>query len=891
LFVDIDYNKKIKNAKLHLAKPNRTVIGVITEKFSDSAKFKLGSVNELTFSIPYKVDSEESILIDNKDTHLIKEKMLIKLTFGAYKEWFIVDSIQEDGGDTDTFTVSCYSYGNILKDKESVIFEEDMTYNGTQALTHVLTGTEFALGEVDTMFDHMYRSMNDVSSSDSTRMESLNNVAEAFGGLIVWDTENKSVSLKDPDAYGKFRGLTVNYGRLLKTIRKTRTTDEMVTRLYIEGDDGLSINNVNPTGQRYIEDFSYFMYPFERDEVTKEVVKSSYYMSDDLCHAILDHNKSVGENAQTIKDKQNLLATKRSSMIVLESDLMLLEGELENILGLLDIAKSTNDTALITQRESERDLKQQEVNNKKGEILTLQQEIDTVVSELDTLYNTISKESNFTQELIEELEFYIIEKTWRDDRYIDEQELYDDGLREFTKIREPKIVLDVSMDNLMNVVEEQYYWDKLVVGDRIKVRYPQMNLDYMATIVEIEFDFEEGTANLIVANTRELLDDMEKLQQVIYKNTSATTVLEVNKHKWDKVNKVENDVLSIIQNAWDATKNKIIAGVNNSVEMSNRGIIIQNPDFPNEVIIMQSGVLALSKDGGENWQTAITPDGVVAERLLGRVIAGENLLITNQNGSFTFDNSGVVIEADSFIVRSSSGGNLKDDWQSATRFTEELSDDNFVTSYEKRTLLNYWNNQYEPTYSYTIDKLNTFFTDGGNSIQSVVDYKNNYQSLYDYLYVNLQEDGYTLLDAQNMSKTTLIVKSEYDTALNNFTHSQIEIDSLIEKQAKVLNDEANSRIDEVENDVVWKVELISSNGLTFKNNIINTTITAKVYRGKDNITNTLPTTSFIWNKVNSDGTVDTVWNNEHVGVGNTITIDGSDIDKRATFSCDIDIVK
>ncbi len=49
---------------------------------------------------------------------------------------------------------------------------------------------------------------------------------------------------------------------------------------------------------------------------------------------------------------------------------------------------------------------------------------------------------------------------------------------------------------------------------------------------------------------------------------------------------------------------KLTQVLKNSVNISGRGIIIRNPDFPNDVLIAQSGVLALSRDNGKTWKNS-----------------------------------------------------------------------------------------------------------------------------------------------------------------------------------------------------------------------------------------------------------------------------------------------
>lgn len=893
MFIDINYNKRPQKARLHLAKPNKEVIAHLSEKFQDSLALKLGNINELSFSIPHYIeDDNTNEYVRNPHIESVREKMLIKVTLSTYTEWFVIDSIEEDGDDSDTFNVTAFSLGYELRGKRISGFTTE-SMNATEIASELLSETVWTIKEIDPMFDGMFRSFE--SGDDSNVLEAIIQWSETFGGLIVWHSDERQISLLNMAENGKYKGLSIDYGRYLRSIKRTRTTDDMPTRLYVYGSEDLGIASANPTGMPYLEDFSHYMYPFQRDE-DKNVIEKSHFMSDDLCHALLDHQLLVGNNAPMIAEISGQVAEKTTTLTMSQMALDELELELETILALLDMAQATEDTALIAQRKDERNAKESEVQAKMLEVQVLKTDLFELEGQLETLQKDISNQANFTDELLYELNLYIHSATWRDDRYIDVQELYEDGLKHFNKIRQPKVVIEVTMDNLMNIVEEQYYWDKLVLGDLIKVKYPQMNIEYMAKIIEINYDLEAGEANLIIANTQDLLNDTEKFTQLLYGSQSASTLVQNNKYKWDKVNAIEKEVSNLISSAWDANKNKIIAGVNNSIEIGNRGMIVRNPSFPDEILIVQSGIIALSKDGGETWKSAMTPDGIIAERLVGQVIAGEELMITNSSGSFTLDQNGAVFNVDSFEIRSSGGGgNLIDRWQQHSDFIDEYRDDNLITAYEKKMLNIKWNDILS-RYISNSNKINGYYEDGGVSKQFVTDYHNRYEELYDYLFVTPHGEK-PMLAEDNLAYTTRIVGSEFDTKFRNYDSALVTLEEQLSLQAVGLAEKAitnaenaQKNIDEVMNDVVWKIELSSSNGLTFKNNNINTVITARVYRGKDDVTATLPLNGFIWRKYDKNGAENTAWGVSKEGIGNTIQVTESDIQEKATFNCDIFIV-
>jgi hypothetical protein len=87
----------------------------------------------------------------------------------------------------------------------------------------------------------------------------------------------------------------------------------------------------------------------------------------------------------------------------------------------------------------------------------------------------------------------------------------------------------------------------------------------------------------------------------------------------------------------------------------------------------------------------------------------------------------------------------------------------------------------------------------------------------------------------------------------------------------------------------YHVEISSSQGLQFKNGIIETVLTARVYKGGVDVTESLDANAFRWMRMSDDSESDDVWNAEHFGGAKSVSITKNDILKRATFSCSVNL--
>ena len=88
----------------------------------------------------------------------------------------------------------------------------------------------------------------------------------------------------------------------------------------------------------------------------------------------------------------------------------------------------------------------------------------------------------------------------------------------------------------------------------------------------------------------------------------------------------------------------------------------------------------------------------------------------------------------------------------------------------------------------------------------------------------------------------------------------------------------------IDEQIPIRVEVESSNGNMFLRNNISTQLTCTVYKGNDDITDTV--TRFNWSKKNSDGTIDPNWS--RLAGGRTITISNEDVASKAIFTCTVE---
>ena len=719
---EFDPFKKPIEPQIFLAKPNREIIAKISESYNIKFRDLILQLNDISFDIPYVVPFNDKF-VSNKNVELIKERYLLKVVRGSKVEWFTITKINDNmDEDKDYMSLEATSLGYQLRSRLLKKYHNDSAHAKT-VLTEVLTDTNWKIDYIDADFQLTYREFD---FQDTNVLDAVFKIAETYNAILLWNTVNRTISLVKPELFGVNKGLKFSYGHYLRTLGKESNSDEMVTRLRAYGKDGLSIQNVNPTGQPYIENFSYFMFPFERD-VNRNVIKHSEYMSDSLCHALLDYTQLIeskkSEFSTLLGNKESLQKTRTTKENELKT-LQKQEAAVDNIVTLqqadknmwfykynhngstvlnttklnplnayvlmIKVADTNNLTiklngivsnvvvgkwvvigkvkfsnfesiessgssnsevyiqiANITDEENTTsnneaaliekyciDNKKMQIASKKSEIEILNNQIKIVEDNISTLRKLMAVENNFTTQQLEELNDYILEKTFSDEKYIDEKDLFKDAKEKFIELQKPQTVIKLSVVDFLRIIEEQHNWDKLLLGlgDTVTIEYEKIGVKVTARLIGIEYDYENFDINLTIANVKDITDDRKLFEKYIYNSNYTSTVVNNSKDRWGQAVKDSSEISKLFENFWNKVTNEVNFASNEYCYMDRKGLTIVDPNDPLRFLRATHGVLAITRSGGLRYETALTADGLIAEVVLGKLILGERVTIGDPDG-------------------------------------------------------------------------------------------------------------------------------------------------------------------------------------------------------------------------------------------------------------------
>lgn len=675
----LDLTLKKEKPELFLLKPDQTTIAKLTEAYDIKLTTKLGNINELSFKIPYFYEFNHKF-IENSHIKQLRDRYIIRLQLNKKSELFLLNEYANTMyADSDYKEIKCYSLAIELRD----IFIRDYDATGFTLqeifddkvnrlenyfpsppfpidfknsltplqLKGLLYKSNWRVVHIDPEFTD--RLSFKIDKTSTTLLNALFQIAQLYTATLVFDTEKRTISIKKPLSQTYNEGLTFSYGHYLKTLNQEIKTEKMVTRLYVYGKDDLDISSVSPVGSGYIEDYSYYMYPFKRNEETKEILSHSYYLSDELCNSLSAYRQLLTDNEDNIKNLRKDLADLSSQWITLKTQLSQKEQEVVNAQYTHYIKWCTDrDDGTTTGEPYDEETYQklvddtaewQAVVKAREEYLTLleqvnakEQEVQAKQAELEALRDFLSEGKNFSPTLLTEKKQFTIEREFRDSNQVNAETLYKRGLEEFKALQLPEKSIAIDIVNFLDCIEEQWNWKKLKLGATVIIRNENIGVNVTANIIEIAYDFNNGSIKLTIANKEDLTNEAQDLAKLINKLVSTSIQVERTRPLWEKLETRQSEVNDILNAFWDEVKNQVNMAVNQSVVIDEMGITIyeldENGEHTDKFLRATNGVLALTDDGGKSYKHAITSNGIIGERIYGRIITGEELTLGDPEG-------------------------------------------------------------------------------------------------------------------------------------------------------------------------------------------------------------------------------------------------------------------
>lgn len=631
-----DYNSQLinKKPKIWLCKPNREPIAKIKDTYGEQLTIDLGAINKFSFTIPATIQRNHQTVM-NPLVEEIRERFIIKLKIDSLDEYFIIMKINKnmENDGFESVTYEAYSTGfQISQGRIREYSEESKTLRELATDMLKIGQTNWKVDYIDGDANIKHRSF-EVPSNNS--LQSIFDLCQKFNVITTFDTVRKMISFHKPNNIGINKGLRLKEGIYLENFNLTIDPEKMITRVFGYGQDGLEFRSLSATGSNYIEDYSFFMYPFECDD-NYNVIKMSHWMSNELCIALTKYKKLLASVEGQFKTLTEQSVLKKDEIQQKEQELSVIEAKINDLKNQRDMINYT----YADQAESRPDwqaviasltAEENNANNKKQEITNKNTELDSIKVNINTLREQVKVSNNFTVVEIEEWQEYIIGYDYFNDSITDEKDLLEETKEIFKEVSQPPLNLTLSMDNFMANVDIGLN-EKISIGDILTLKSKYLNVNVKAKITQMIFNYDAMSMSVTVANTIQAGDDFERLIDQLNLSASTSTTVDIDKIKWNDGREALDMTSQYINNALDSSKQLITGGLNNSVQLSERGLIAVDMLDPNAWLMIQNGCLFITPDNGNHVTVGISKNGVHAEVIAGKLVMGNKLHIESESG-------------------------------------------------------------------------------------------------------------------------------------------------------------------------------------------------------------------------------------------------------------------
>lgn len=559
--VTVNEIKNTYTVKLH--KANETPISEIPFSFVNNLKHDLCDIESITLTVNKYYISD---LYKERVEYLLYDEFINERMISLDGKLFVIKSISENDK---TKVKEITAYGKQKKLEKNYISVADVGFyivdedkeNDIYSLNdYMYEETGWRFGYVDDLVRYKDKEkttprMRWQEDVETDWYDYLNNVlSKQFNCITVFNNEEGLVDLYHIDGFGDKVKILLSYDNYLKELERTSNTSDIVTKLKLVGnEDKCIIEDKNPTGLNYIENYDYF-------KITGD-------MSEGLISALNIYDEVVKErtitwkelNANVIQWESQLTLKKNQEYMTIEmyrSKRTMLDYYLSKVNTEADATGTYADLA----NELSKELEELKVTKEALylEVQKLEQDISLAkesIRQLNILCRKPTATDNngnliFTQELLDELKKFIFSDTFSDDSFYDAEEMLEVGIKQLEDKSKPTREWSIDVNDFTErlIAPNKGQWNgELGLGDIIGLYDTETDTYEYVYFIGYDKNFKDKSLSLTLSNKKgndnamKTVKDLIKLGKILDKQYSKNKRL-VNDLKYNRLNMDRKDV-------------------------------------------------------------------------------------------------------------------------------------------------------------------------------------------------------------------------------------------------------------------------------------------------------------------------------------------------------------
>lgn len=535
-----------------------------------------------------------------------------------------------------------------------------------------------------------------ITQSESNRFNLIQTLCETFEcwadfriehndatGEIEMDADHRQLKWVSFHNYiGQDNDIGFRYGINLKSIQRTLNSDQIVSKIIVKANSNEFAENGscsiaraqdNPGKENFLLNFNHYI---RQGLLNFTEVNNDLYFNGGGFIGYYTQLREINKNREDLIIEQSEISNsmlelqsgyQAYSTSLAESEELLLsqKAELKKYCGYTYEQLTVSNPSSTIQKLLDKDEGVQKLvasigllNKKIPAFSTLSNQYKTNLSNAETRYKTITEELESKAEAKRELNLrfyqkysrFIQEGSWISEDYIDDNLYYLDAESVLYTSSSPNISYTIDVLELSQVEEYENY--QFHLGDKTYIEdtefFGWVSINGVKTPYREEVIVSEITYNLDSPESNQIKIQNYKTQfeDLFQRITATTQSLQYQTGSYERAAGVVTTTGIIepqtLQNSFLHNTITLANAKDQSVEITDTGILVTNLLKPNEIVRIVSGGIFLTKDGGSTWNAGITGSGINANHISsGQIDASSINIIGGAFSSFRWDSNGL----------------------------------------------------------------------------------------------------------------------------------------------------------------------------------------------------------------------------------------------------------